>query len=230
MPELILHGFPRSTYVNICRMALALKDVPYRFADSEAIMGSERHRGLHPFMRMPALELGDFRLYETSAIAIFIDENFPGPHLQPHAVMDRALMHQWISAVNDYFYPQMIFSMAHERFVFPELGIPGDERIVAKAWPKIALAMDVLERALSDGRQYLVSGAVTLADLFVLPSIWALSRTPEGTAMLGQRANAARWLATMSSLPKIAALRQTVPLNVPIEHARAWATEHRASA
>ena len=230
MPELILHGFPRSTYVNICRMALALKELPYRFADSETIMGSDRHRELHPFMRMPALEYGDFKLYETSAIAIFIDENFPGPRLQPQEVKDRAHMHQWISAVNDYYYPRIVFNLGHERMVFPELGIPTNEKVVAKILPKVVEAMDVLERALSDGRHYLVGDALSLADLFMLPSIWGMSRIPEGILILAQRPHATRWMTAMSSVPKIAALRQSVPINVPIEHARAWATEHRASA
>ena len=42
----------------------------------------------------------------------------------------RALMNQWIGAVNSYYYPYMIYHVT-ERLVFPELGIASDEKVVA---------------------------------------------------------------------------------------------------
>ena len=39
-------------------------------------------------------------------------------------------MNQWISAVNSYYYPYMIYHVSHERLVFPELGIAGNDVIV----------------------------------------------------------------------------------------------------
>jgi glutathione S-transferase len=91
-------------------------------------MGKPEHLALHPFNRVPILRHGDFAVYETSAIASYIDEAFDGPRLTPQDVRQRARMNQWISAVNSYYYPYMIFHMTHERLVFPELGIASDER------------------------------------------------------------------------------------------------------
>ena len=137
MPDPIVYGFPRSTFVNIVRLVLTHKDVPYVFHDLEPVMGKPEHLALHPFNRVPILRHGDFTVYETSAIASYIDEAFDGPRLTPKDVRERARMNQWVSAVNSYYYPYMIYHVTHERLVFPELGIASDEKVVAHALPKV---------------------------------------------------------------------------------------------
>src|SRR5438128_677619 len=108
MSELLVYGFPRSTFVNIVRMVLTHKEVPYTFRDLEPEMGKPSHLALHPFNRVPILRHGDFTVYETSAIVAYLEETFPTPALQPKSIHDRAHMNQWISAVNSYYYPYMI--------------------------------------------------------------------------------------------------------------------------
>jgi len=132
MPDVVVLGFPRSTFVHIARLVLTHKQVPYTFRDLEPEMGSAAHLALHPFDRVPILQHGDFTLYETSAIAAYVDEAFDGPALQPKDVPTRARMNQWISAVNSYYYPYMIYHVSHERRVFPELGIASDESCRAR--------------------------------------------------------------------------------------------------
>jgi glutathione S-transferase len=86
MSDPIVYGFPRSTYVNIVRLILAHKDVAFTFHDLETVMGKAEHLALHPFNRVPILKHGDFTVYETSAIAAYIDEAFPGRRLTPQDV------------------------------------------------------------------------------------------------------------------------------------------------
>ena len=84
MADVTVYGFPISTYVNIVRLVLCAKGVPFDFHDLEPEMGGADHLALHPFGRVPILRHGDFRLYETSAIALYVDEAFAGPaHLPP---------------------------------------------------------------------------------------------------------------------------------------------------
>src|SRR3954471_7226346 len=180
MSALTLYGFPRSSYVNIVRMILTHKDVAFHFHDLEAVMGKPEHLALHPFDRVPILKHGDFTVYETSAIVSYVDEAFAGPRLTPQDVRARGRMNQWISAVNSYYYPYMIYHVTHERIVFPELGIASDEAVVAHALPKVELGLGVLERELSDGRDFLVGPDLSLADFFLLPSTFAFSLTEEG--------------------------------------------------
>ena len=115
MSDPIVFGFPRSTFVNIVRLVLTHKEVPYKFQDLEPEMGKPSHLALHPFNRVPILQHGDFTVYETSAIVAYVDETFPRPPLQPRSIPDRARMDQWISAVNSYYYPYMIYHVTHER-------------------------------------------------------------------------------------------------------------------
>jgi glutathione S-transferase len=105
MADVTVYGFPISTFVNIVRLVLTHKNVPFDFHDLESEMGGPRHLSLHPFNRVPILDHAGFRIYEISAIAFYIDEAFAGPALQPKDLRQRARMYQWISAVSSYYYP-----------------------------------------------------------------------------------------------------------------------------
>jgi glutathione S-transferase len=226
MTEIIVHGFQRSTYVNIARLVLTHKGVKFGFNDLEDKMGSPEHLALHPFGRVPILEHDGFKVYETSAIALYVEEAFPNPSLMPKDVRDRARVHQWISAVNGYYYPYLIYHFVHERLVFPALGIEADEKVVAVAIPKIEQALDVLEKSL--GRNsFLVGNSLSFADFFLYPSMYALNLTEEGQGMLRRRPAAAAWLAGMDSLESVKTFRTELPPPTPIEHARAWVDGHR---
>jgi glutathione S-transferase len=227
MSDPIVYGFPRSTYVNIVRLILTHKDVAYTFQDLETVMGKAEHLVLHPFNRVPVLRHGDFTLYETSAIASYIDEAFGGPRLSPQDVRARARMNQWISAVNSYYYPYMIYHVTHERLVFPELGIASDEKVVAHALPKVEAGLGVMERELSHGGDYLLGSELSLADFFMLPSTFAFSLTEEGRAMYRKFPAFCRWRERMESLPTTRKLRAALPPREPIAHARGWANSHR---
>ena len=82
MADVTVYGFPISTFVNIVRLVLTHKEVAFDFHDLEPEMGSPTHLSLHPFNRVPILDHAGFRIYETSAIALYVDEVFDGPALQ----------------------------------------------------------------------------------------------------------------------------------------------------
>jgi glutathione S-transferase len=227
MTDPIVYGFPRSTFVNIVRLVLTHKDVPYSFHDLEPVMGKREHLALHPFDRVPILRHGDFTIYETSAIVSYVDEAFAGPKLTPQDVRVRGRMNQWISAVNSYYYPYMIYHVTHERLVFPELGIASDEKVVAHALPKVELGLDVIERELSHGQDYLLGSSLTLADFYLLPSTFAFSLTEEGRRLFPKFPAFSRWRERMENLATTKTLRAILPPRAPIAHAREWATSHR---
>jgi glutathione S-transferase len=226
MPEPVVYGFPRSTFVNIVRLVLTHKDVPYLFHDLESVMGKPGHLALHPFNRVPIFEHGDFTVYETSAIISYIDEAFEGPRLTPPGVRTRARVNQWVSAVNSYYYHYMIYHVTHERLVFPELGIASDEKVVAHALPKVELGLGVIERELAHGEDYLLGPELTLADFYLLPSTFAFSLTNEGKSLYPQFPAFSRWRERMENLPTTMKLRAIVRRE-PIQHAREWANSHR---
>ena len=227
MSDPVVYGFPRSTFVNIVRMVLTYKEVRYQFHDLEPEMGKPSHLALHPFNRVPILRHGDFTLYETSAIVTYVDQTFPRLPLQPRDIPGRARMDQWISMVNSYIYPYMIYHVSHERNVFPELGIPSDEQVVAHALPKIEVALQVTEQQLAHGKDYLLGAELTLADFYLLPCTYSFSFAPEAKAMYPRFPAFNAWRDRMEALPAVKKLRASLPPRAPIGHARAWAISHR---
>lgn len=229
MADVTLYGFPVSTYVIIARLVLTQKNVAYEFHDLEAEMGKPLHLALHPFNRVPILKHGDFHLYETSAIATYVDEAFGGEPLQPIEMHARARMHQWISSLNSYYYPYIVYHLNHERLVFPALGIASDENVVAAALPKIAFGLEVMERELQRGQGFLVGAKPTLADFFMLPSLTGLSLTAEGQKLLAGKSHVGDWRMRMDDLRSVQTVRAAIAPHIgkPIEHAREWANWHR---
>ena len=227
MPNVSLFGFPHSSFVHIAQLVLTHKEVPYTFHDLEPDMGSPKHLALHPFDRVPILQHGDFVLYETSAIVAYLEEQFPAPSLYPDTPQARARMNQWISSVNSYYYPYMIYHVGHERNVFPRLDIPSDEDVVAHALPKIEVGLQVMERQLSHDQGFLLGSEVTLADYYLLPSTFSFGRTREGKTMYASFPVVQAWRERMEALPAVQQLRQATADLPPIEHGRKWATSHR---
>ena len=227
MSDLTVLGFPRSTFVQIVRLVLTHKGVPYTFRDLEPDMGSPVHLALHPFDRVPILQHGDFTLYETRAIAAYLEEAYPTPSLQPGTPQGRARMNQWISAVNSYYYPHMIYHVSHERNVFPQLGIKADEAVVAHALPKIEIALQVMEEQLSHRQHFLLGNEISLADYYLLPSTSAFGLAPEAKAMYADVPAVQAWRERMEGLPAVQRFRAEQPPRAPVEHARKWAVSHR---
>jgi glutathione S-transferase len=226
MTKVTVHGFPRSTYVNIVRLVLRHKGIAFAFNDLEPVMGQASHLALHPFGRVPVLEHDDFRVYETSAIVLYLEDAFDSVPLMPRDPRSRALVHQWISSVNGYFYPDMIFHLVHERLVFPPLGIAADEKVVQAALPRIERQLEVLENSLKSEDDFLV-GALSLADFFLYPSMYAFNLTAEGQEYLPRKPCAAAWLKRMDGLETVQGFRAAMPAPAPIEHARSWVDGHR---
>ena len=158
----------------------------------------------------------------------YIDETFEKPALQPKNARDRARMHQWISSVNSYYYTYMIYHVTHERLVFPELGIASDEKVVAHALPKVEVGLQVLERQLAHGKNYL-SGRRSHACGFLsacrarFPSASRRKARPCIPSIRPSAGGGRRWRRCRPSR----SFRASLPPRGPIEHAREWAVSHR---
>jgi glutathione S-transferase len=227
MSEVTLFGFPRSVYVQMAGIVLTLKEVPYAFHDLETEMNTQSHIALHPFERVPILRHGDFTVYETSAIVAYVDDAFDGPKLTPSDPQAHAHMNQWISAVNGYYYPYLIYHVSHERNVFPQLGIESDEKVVAHAIPKVEVCLQVLERQLSRSGVFLLGPELSLADYVMLPIIHAFGFAPEAQGRYPGLPAIRAWRERMEALPTMKRFRAAQPPRAPIEHARRRVETHR---
>jgi glutathione S-transferase len=198
MTDVTLYGFPQSTYVRTARLACEEKGVAYALEPVE--MGSPAHLEIHPFARIPAMRHDDFLLYETGAIVRYVDRTFDGPPLQPDRPRAIARMNQWISSIEDYYYQVMIRELVFPRIVIPSRGGPSDEEMIKVAVPKVEHQLSVLEKTLAaDG--FLAGAEVSLADLFLLPILFWLARTPEGEEALNGYPAVNRWNETVAARP-----------------------------
>ncbi|MCI0430560.1 MAG: glutathione S-transferase family protein [Rhodospirillales bacterium] len=205
MAQVTLYGSPLSTYVRTARIALAEKGVNYEHVDVWP-NHPELHKR-HPFARMPALQHGDFELYETIAIARYVDEAFPGPALQPSDIKARARMAQWVSVLNSYCYPTIIGRLVIERVAPKLLNRPADEEKVKAAVPDAEHHLGVLEKGLGAG-PYFAGREPSLADYFLYPVLFYLSITPEGAQLLERKPALRRWMEAMGERKSV---KETTP-------------------
>jgi glutathione S-transferase len=64
------------------------------------MLGAQQLHHIHPFGKMLVLRHGDFELFESKAIATYLDRSFPGPGLIPADPRLAGLTEQWVSLVN----------------------------------------------------------------------------------------------------------------------------------
>jgi glutathione S-transferase len=159
---------------------------------------SEEHLRRHPFGRVPVIEDGDFRLYETQAILRYLDALFPEPGLQPADIRAAARMNQIAGIVDWYFFPKVSACIVWERLLGPRLlGRAADEARIAKALPHAEVCVRELDRLLGRGA-FLAGDALTIADLMLAPQFEYFLATPEGQ-MLSEGTALPAWLARMQA-------------------------------
>lgn len=208
MAEVTLYGLQLSTFTRTARMVCVEKDVGYDLVEVE--LGSPAHLAVQPFGKVPAMKRGDFVLYETLAIARYIDAAFPGGRLAPSDPKGAARMIQWASVTADCAYQVMIRELVWQCIVVPMQGGRADEAIVKAAVPKLDRQLAIYDKALSDS-PWLAGNALTVADLFFAPILFYVMATPEGQAALKNRAAIMRWFGAIAERPSFKATMPVMP-------------------
>jgi glutathione S-transferase len=179
-----LYGADYSVYVRIARLALAEKGIGHELVPVDVFSPGglpSWYLDLHPFGRIPAFEHDGLTLYETAAIARYVDEAFPGPALQPADARARATMNQIIGMLDAYAYRAMVWDVAVERL---EKAAP-DEALIAAALLQARTALNSLS-ALKTGGPWLLGDQLTLADLHAGPIVGYFAKVTEGRAAIAE--------------------------------------------
>src|SRR4029077_3797928 len=95
-PEII--GSMRATYTRVACMGCQEKAIDYVL--TETPLHAPEIFAIHPFGKMPVLRHGDVELFESKAIATYLDRSFPAPFVFPSVPHLAALTEQWVSLVN----------------------------------------------------------------------------------------------------------------------------------
>ena len=191
MTKPILYGADYSVYVRIARMALEEKSIDYELVPLD-IFAAEGipawYLEHHPFGRIPAFEHDGFRLFETNAIARYVDEAFDGPALQPADARGRARMSQIIGMLDAYGYRAMVWDVAVERLEKAE----PDETLIAGGLSQAETVLKVLTSLKADG-PWLLGDQLTLADLHAAPIIGYFVKVAEGQKLLAEFPEIQAW-------------------------------------
>ncbi len=185
MATVEIFGFAPSTYTRTVLLIAEEKGVAAVLSPLD--FRTDSHRAVHPFLKMPALRHGDVQLYETAAIAVYLDEAFPGPSLQPKAPAERGLMWQWITSAVDYFYGPLVADTLGRDAKDPPIDPAGRDHV-----------LDVLETGLA-GHAFVVGNAVTIADFVIAPMVRFHRDAVVDENLLAKRPNLAAWSERMTA-------------------------------
>ena len=205
MPKPEIIGSSRSTYTRVVCMVCEEKGIEY--ALSEAILGAPEIRAIHPFGKMPVLRHGDVELFESKAIATYLDRNFPGPSVFPSEPRLAALTEQWVSLVNTVMDRTLIRTYLIA-YIAPKTADGKPDRAAIEAvLPTVREQIGVLDRAVAK-TGCLVGDQFTFADINLLPILHRVQQLPEGAAIVAAAAHLAAYYERHSARPSF---QRTMP-------------------
>ncbi len=212
MTEPVVFGAAYSVYVRAVRLALAEKGVPYRLEEVDIFAEGGPPPGYlerHPFARIPAFEHDGFRLYEATAISLYVDGAFEGPPLMPAEVRARARAHQLLGILDNYAYRTLVWDVFVERVRVAQSGGTPEEAKIAAALVRARICLAAVESLMGAG-PWLAGARVSLADLRAFPMFELFRKAPEGARLLDNYPGLARWFEAMAARPSVMATRAPI--------------------
>lgn len=197
MADLEIMGVAFSNYVRSVRMLCEEKGIAHTL--NPARPHAPEVMAINPTGLVPCMRHGAVALFESQAIATYIDKAFPGPKFIPDDAAGAAETVQWISYVNT----------KVDRWIMREFVVPGtffdkakgpDTARIAAAVPEIEKCLANLDNAISK-TGYLACGRLTFADMNVLPMLNTLANFPQGKEMLSVHPSLTRYMQTLSARP-----------------------------
>jgi glutathione S-transferase len=205
MQDFVVHSVPGSPYGRAVLVILEEKRARYRLSPvAPTSTKSPEHLSRHPFGKIPVLDHGAFRLYETQAILRYLDRVLPQPSLTPANAHAAARMDQLMN-VNDWYLFQGAASViTFQRIVGPRLmGLTTDEEAISRTLPKAQVVLGELARQLGD-KAFFVDESLSLADVILAPQLDFLRATPEWEPLTARHENLRVWLDRMNTRPSMA--------------------------
>ncbi|MEN1728959.1 MAG: glutathione S-transferase family protein [Pseudomonadota bacterium] len=178
-----LYGASLSPFARAARVAFEEKKVPYEFKEiGFSDLQQPDYARLHPYRKLPALEVGRQPVFETVAIMRYADEaNDRTPSLQPGDGLERAHSVQWSSVASAYLYADIFTGFVFQRTIAPRFGMTVDETSVEAHVEKTRHHLDVIRQALAMGT---LGKRLSLGDILVVAILDSLNSFPEGQQVL----------------------------------------------
>jgi len=195
-------GADFSNFVWAVRLAAEEKGVPY--AHLHLPPHDPKIAAIHPLGKIPALRHGDIKVFESRAIAGYLNDAFDGPAIFPTDPVARAEVEQWISYENSVLDPLIIRQYVLELMAPRLFQREPDTARMAEAIENLPGALDGLERGITKAG-FLGSDSWSYADANATPLIHYLGAGPEGAELLKQRPWLTAYLDGLKQRPSFAA-------------------------
>jgi glutathione S-transferase len=170
-----IYGHPMSTCTRKVLMTLLETGTPYEMVVVDFAKGEhkqEPHLSRQPFGQVPALQDGDFALYESRAMCRYVNDKANGS-LVPRDLRDRARAEQWISIeTSDFTSAVMKFVFHH---VFQRQQTP---ETLEAAGAQLDKALAVMDKQLAS-HPFIAGDSFSLADICFMPYVEYAMATPE---------------------------------------------------
>jgi glutathione S-transferase len=204
MSVLEIIGVPFSNYVRSVRMLCEEKGVAYTLTPSRP--HSAEVLAIHPAGQIPCMKHGDISLFESKAIATYIDKAFPGTKYIPDDAAGAAQVEQWVSYGN----------VKVDRWIMREFVVPSaffdkakgpDTAKIEAALPEIDKCAKVLDAAVSKS-PFLAGDRLTYADMNVVPMLATAMMYPAGKEVLSKYSSL---MAYVTKITDMACYKTTAP-------------------
>jgi glutathione S-transferase len=191
-----LYGNPMSTCTRKVLATLHETNTPFEMNVVDFGKGENKqpaHMAHQPFGQVPAIDDDGFGMYESRAIARYIDAK-AGGKMTPTDSKQRAKMEQWISVETEDFTPhamKFIYEGVFKRPQTPE--------VMQNATTRLELACSVLDKNLA-GKTFMVGDQFTIADVTYAPYIDYAMMTP-AKDIFAKHANFMAWWGRVNERP-----------------------------
>lgn len=197
-----LLGYRFSVYTRVVRLLFAEKGLSFAYEEVNPFQAelAEGFRRLAPFGRVPVLVHGDFTLYETAAIARYLEARFPDPPLTPADPRALARMQQVIGILDAYGYRALVRQVFAHAVFRPLEGLESSAEEIRQGLAASRRVLAALEAIAREG--LLLDGeSITLADLHLFPMVDYFRLARDGEALLQKHPSLLAWWKKVSRRP-----------------------------
>ncbi len=201
MAQLTVYGPALSTYVRTVRMILEETNTAYELQAVDIFTArTSEYLTINPFGKVPTLKVDDQILYETSAIAEYLNATVADHAFAPKDLMGQAQMRQIMSIIDSYLYSPSISVITIQRLIVPNQGGQPDETAIQSAVPEVQTALGAIE-SITSCDPFLLGNTITLADFYLMPVMFYLSNTPEMDSVTAQTPKLKSWWDSINQRP-----------------------------
>ena len=201
MTEIEIYSAVLCPYAHRSRLTLLEKGVPFKLIEIDLQNKPENFREISPYGKVPVLQHGDKRVWESTIINEYLDEAFPERPLLPKEPIQRAQARIWIN-----FADTRLFATSAKLLYNPD---PQQQAEAAKELPEhLRFIEHEGLRKMSEDGPYWLGAEISLVDLTYYPLFeqWAVLAHYRGCQLPTGLDRLKQWWETVANRESVRAI------------------------